>query len=83
MNVSLNKLLNDYPSGVVFIAQGQSDIIYYGELDEGILVISCKQKGYTGRRLKPTSVGFRCIDIPDNDRDKNIALRAIGRINEQ
>tara|TARA_R110000803_G_scaffold79152_2_gene144650 strand:+ start:3816 stop:4070 length:255 start_codon:yes stop_codon:yes gene_type:complete len=79
MEVAYDVLLETYPIGTVFKAIGKSGMIYYGILDlDYVLILSCPKKGYTGRRLKHTSVGFSSITIPNNYKAKRVAIEVTG-----
>lgn len=79
----MEKFLEMFPVGTIFKATGASGMLYYGELDEdNIIVLSCPMKGYTGKRLRHTSVHFASINIPDNFVDKMKIMRVIGRTDD-
>lgn len=85
MNVRFKDLINNYPDGCVFKALGESSgIEYFGILVTDpelgrLMEVTCPTKGYMERRLRPRSVAFCNVEVPDNHKDRTSILRTIGR----
>jgi len=80
MNVVYKDFISNFPDGALFKYVGEeTGITYYGELEDNIILLSCPSKKYKAKRFRWSSLGYKCVEIFDNDRDKNVAIKATRR----